>query len=126
MKSPTQKQESQNETGTQKSNSPEQSRPDKIESFGEKQETQKFWRRLIFDVFGIINQDEYIEFEKRVLVGRTKFIDAYIPSTGIVIEQKSQGVDLTLPERQSDGSLLTPFEQAKRYYDWLPVSQKGG
>ena len=126
MKSPTQKQESQNETGTQKSNSPEQSRPDKIESFGEKQETQKFWRRLIFDVFGIINQDDYIEFEKRVLIGRTKFIDAYIPSTGIVIEQKSQGVDLTLPERQSDGSFLTPYEQAKRYYDWLPVSQKGG
>lgn len=117
MKSPTQKQESQNETGTQKSNSPEQSRTDKIESFGEKQETQKFWRKLINEVFGIINQDDYIEFEKRVLIGRTKFIDAYIPSTGIVIEQKSQGVDLSLPERQSDGSMLTPYEQAKRYYD---------
>ncbi len=126
MKSPTQKRESQNETGTQKSNSPEQSRTDKIESFGEKQETQKFWRKLINEVFGIINQDDYIEFEKRVLIGRTKFIDAYIPSTGIVIEQKSQGVDLSLPERQSDGSYLTPYEQAKRYYDWLPVSQKGG
>ena len=91
----------------------------------EKSHTQKFWRRLIFDVFRIVNQDDYIEFEKRVLVGRPKFIDAYIPSTGIVIEQKSPGIDLSLPERQSDGSYLTPYEQAKRYYDWLPVSQKG-
>ena len=113
--------ESKNIAGT-----PEPNQHSEIEPLSERQDTQKFWRKLIFEVFGIINQDEYIEFEKRVLVGRTKFIDAYIPSTGIVIEQKSQGVDLTLPERQSDGSLLTPFEQAKRYYDWLPVSQKGG
>ena len=113
--------ESKNIAGT-----PEPNQHSEIEPLSERQDTQKFWRKLIFDVFGIINQDEYIEFEKRVLVGRTKFIDAYIPSTGIVIEQKSQDVDLTLPERQSDGSLLTPFEQAKRYYDWLPVSQKGG
>ncbi len=113
--------ESKNIAGT-----PEPNQHSEIEPLSERQDTQKFWRKLIFDVFGIINQDEYIEFEKRVLVGRTKFIDAYIPSTGIVIEQKSQGVDLTLPERQSDGSMLTPFEQAKRYYDWLPVSQKGG
>lgn len=107
-------------------NRPESNQHVEIEALSERQDTQKFWRKLIFDVFGIINQDDYIEFEKRVLIGRTKFIDAYIPSTGIVIEQKSPGVDLTLPERQSDGSMLTPYEQAKRYYDWLPVSQKGG
>ena len=105
--------------------SPESNQQLEIETLNEKSHTQKFWRKLIFDVFGIINQDEYIEFEKRVLVGRTKFIDAYIPSTGIVIEQKSPGVDLNAPEKQSDGTSLTPFEQAKRYYDWLPVSQKG-
>ena len=104
---------------------PESNQQTEIETLSEKQDTQKFWRELIFEVFGIINQDDYIEFEKRVLIGRTKFIDAYIPSTGVVIEQKSQGVDLNLPEKQSDGSMLTPFEQAKRYYDWLPVSQKG-
>ncbi len=87
--------ESKNIAGT-----PEPNQHSEIEPLSERQDTQKFWRKLIFDVFGIINQDEYIEFEKRVLVGRTKFIDAYIPSTGIVIEQKSQGVDLTLPERR--------------------------
>ena len=106
-------------------NSRESNSPLQTENISEKSSTQKYWRKLIFDVFGIVNQDDYIEFEKRVLVGRTKFIDAYIPSTGIVIEQKSPGIDLTLPERQSDGSYLTPYEQAKRYYDWLPISQKG-
>lgn len=84
------------------------------ETFTEKSDTQSFWLALIRDVFGVINPEVYIEFEKRVLIEHVGFIDAYIPSTGIVIEQKSPGKDLA-----------AAFEQAKRYYDWLPVSQRG-
>ena len=99
--------------------------PVQIEIISEKSNTQKFWLKLIRDVFGIIKPEDYVEFEKSVLIGKKKFIDAFIPSTGIVIEQKSSYVDLSKPEKQSDGSMLTPFQQAKRYYDWLPMSQKG-
>ena len=45
----------------------------------------------------------------------TAFIDGYIPSTHVLIEQKSITKDLGAPIRQSDGSLLNPFQQAKRY-----------
>ena len=41
-----------------------------------------------------------------------------------MIEQKSSGIDLNKAKKQSDGSELTPFEQAKRYNDELPYSQK--
>ena len=80
----------------------------------EKSDTQKFWLKLLRDVFGIINPEDYVDFEKRVKDGHTKFIDAYIPSTGIIIEQKSAGKNLD-----------EAFIQAKNYYDWLPFSQRG-
>ena len=91
----------------------------------EKSDTQSFWNRLLRDYLGIVNTEEYIDFEKRVLLGHISFIDAYIPSTGIVIEQKSRDVDLNSPATQSDGSTLTPFAQARRYYDRLLFSEKG-
>ncbi len=53
---------------------PEANQQIEIETLSEKQDTQKFWRKLIFGVFGIVNQDDYIEFEKRILIGQTKFI----------------------------------------------------
>ena len=80
----------------------------------EKSNTQSFWLSLIRDIFGIINPEDYIQFEKRVLIEHIGFIDAYIPSTGIIIEQKSPGKDLD-----------AAFAQAKNYYDWLPISQRG-
>ena len=40
-----------------------------------------------------------------------------------MIEQKSRKKDLRKAIRQSDGSTLTPFQQAKRYITELPVSQ---
>ena len=91
----------------------------------EKSDTQSFWNRILRDCLSIDDTEKYIEFEKRVLLGHISFIDAYIPSTGIVIEQKSRGVDLDAPALQSDGSSLTPFGQARRYYDRLPFSEKG-
>ena len=89
----------------------------------EKGESQPFWLALLRDVFGIQRPEEYIKFEEQVHLDHTSFIDGHIPATKVLIEQKSLGKDLSAPSKQSDGSLLTPFQQAKRYVTELPVSQ---
>ena len=89
----------------------------------EKQDTQKFWIELLKDVLGVEHPFDLIEFEKSVKLKHKSFIDAYIPSTRVLIEQKSQGEKLNDATKQSDGKKLTPYEQAKRYSDWLPFSQ---
>ena len=88
----------------------------------EKSDAQSFW----IDFLGIFcdNPTDKIEFEKRVSLNHTSFIDAYIPHAKTLIEQKSSGIDLNKAKKQSDGSELTPFEQAGRYNDELPYSQK--
>ena len=88
----------------------------------EKSSAQSFW----IDFLGIFvpSPTEKIEFEKRVSLSHTSFIDAYIPHAKTLIEQKSSGIDLNKAKKQSDGSELTPFEQAGRYNDELPYSQK--
>ena len=53
----------------------------------------------------------------------TNFIDIYIPSTKVMIEQKSIDKDLRAPIKQSDGTLLNPFQQARKYISGLPLSQ---
>ena len=88
----------------------------------EKQETSRFWIDLLQNVLGIDNPAKYIEFEKRVKLSHTSFIDAYIPDTKVLIEQKGAKVDLHRAYEQSDGSVLTPYEQAKRYADEMPNS----
>ena len=90
----------------------------------EKSNTQKFWLEVLSEVLGIISPTQYIEFEKRVELEHVSFIDAYIPSTRTIIEQKSYGVNLDKAVPQSDGLLMTPFQQAKRYSDWLPDSER--
>ena len=90
----------------------------------EKGESQKFWIELLSQVLEMENPTQYIEFEDQVHIDKsTGFIDAYIPSTKILIEQKSKDKDLRKPIRQSDGSLLNPFQQAKKYITELPVSR---
>src|SRR5574344_2755692 len=61
-----------------------------------------------------------MKLEKKVKLAHTSYIDAYIPETKVLIEQKSVVVDLQKPAIQSDGSILTPFQQAKRYADEMP------
>ncbi len=90
----------------------------------ERQETSRFWIQLLGDVVEIQSPTNYIEFEKRVKHKNTSFIDAYIPSTKVLIEQKSADVDLHKAYQQSDGQMLTPFQQAKRYADEMPLSIK--
>lgn len=41
----------------------------------------------------------------------------------MLIEQKSQDVDLRKGSKQSDGSMLTPYQQARRYAGYLPFNQ---
>lgn len=90
----------------------------------EKGESHSFWRSLLGEVYGVENLDDYIRFEERVMLDNTSFIDGYIPSTHVLIEQKSIDKDLGKAIRQSDGSLLTPFQQAKRYSSELKWSER--
>ena len=89
----------------------------------EKGESQKFWIDLLTNVYGVEDIASYINFEDQVHLDHTSFIDGYIPSTKVMIEQKSIDKDLNKPIKQSDGSLLNPFQQAKRYITELPVSK---
>lgn len=90
----------------------------------EKGESQKFWIHLLGFVLGVENPQEFIEFEDQVHIDKsTGFIDGYIPTTKVLIEQKSIDKDLRKGIRQSDGSLLNPFQQAKKYIAELPVSR---
>ncbi|MBR4327035.1 MAG: class I SAM-dependent DNA methyltransferase [Bacteroidales bacterium] len=90
----------------------------------EKQETQRFWFGLLTNVLGIKDADQYIEFEKKVKLAHTSYIDAYIPKTKVLIEQKSADIDLHKEYQQSDGKKLTPYQQAKRYANEMPYSTK--
>jgi len=86
----------------------------------EKQETQRFWIALLQNVFGVEQATNTIEFEVRVKLDHTSFIDGYIKDTHVLIEQKGADIDLQKGYRQSDGSMLTPFQQARRYAGFLP------
>ena len=88
----------------------------------ERQETARFWIGLLEKVLGMENPAERIEFEKKVQLKHTSFIDAYIPETKVLIEQKSVDTDLRKESKQSDGTMLTPYRQAKRYADEMPNS----
>jgi len=90
----------------------------------EKGESQKFWIALLGKVFGVADADQYINFENRIKLDHTSFIDGYIETTKVLIEQKSLGKDLRAPIKQSDGSFLTPFQQAKRYASELAYSER--
>lgn len=76
----------------------------------EKGDCNKFWCDLICNVYGIRNFSNYIEFEKTVKISNTNFVDAFIPSTKVLIEQKGIKINLDEKERQSDGAELTPYE----------------
>lgn len=89
----------------------------------EKGQSQPFWLSLLNKVYGVENPEQFISFENQVHLDHTSFIDGYISETKVMIEQKSIKKDLLAPIKQSDGTLLKPIEQAKRYAAELPVSQ---
>ena len=92
----------------------------------EKGETARFWMDLLGRVLGITNPSQFIQFEIPVkTITKEKgsdFIDAYIPATKVLIEQKGSHVDLNAKYRQSDGAELTPYQQARRYAAGLPLN----
>lgn len=92
----------------------------------EKQDSQSFWLDLLHNVYGIDNPTEYITFEDSVsnMMDSTSFIDGYIEKTNVLIEQKGRHRDLNKGIRQSDGTYLTPFQQALRYSATLPYSRR--
>ena len=91
----------------------------------ERGESQLFWADLLTNVYGVENLPDFICYEERVssMVDSTNFIDAHIPSTRVLIEQKSIDKDLRAPVPQSEGGKLTPFQQAKKYIANMPLSQ---
>ena len=90
----------------------------------EKGESQPFWMALLHNVYGVDHAEKYISFENQVKLSNTSFIDGYIEETHVLIEQKGLDKDLRKPIKQSDGTMLTPFEQAKRYAAELPYSKR--
>ena len=89
----------------------------------EKGESQAFWLSFL-RILGVDEPEKFITFEDKVMLDHTSFIDGKIPSTHVLIEQKSKNKDLRKAIVQSDGSLLTPFQQAKRYSAELPYSER--
>lgn len=89
----------------------------------EKGDSQVFWTELLTEVYGVKNPSGFVCFEQQAMLDHTSFIDVMIPTTRVMIEQKSLGKDLRTPIKQSDGSMLNPFQQAQRYIMGLPLSQ---
>ena len=90
----------------------------------EKGESQPFWLQLLGEVLGVEHPAQFISFENQVMLDHTSFIDGTIESTHVLIEQKSLDKNLNQPIKQADGSVLTPFQQAKRYAAELPYSKR--
>ena len=91
----------------------------------EKADDRSFWTQLLQEVYGIEDATKYYEAAKPVEVleqdgkKHPREIDIYIPSAKVLIEQKGVNIDLSKKSHQSGGDLMTPYEQAKRYNDWL-------
>ena len=91
----------------------------------EDKDDRSFWIDLFQNVLDIQDATDRIDFQKRVIVeSNTKKIDAYIPETKVLIEQKSKTKRLDEKIPQGDGEQLTPYEQALRYNQHLPYSEK--
>ena len=89
----------------------------------EKGDSQLYWTELLTEVFGVENPSQFIRYAEQVKVDKTNFIDGHIPSTRVLIEQKSLDKDLRKGIVQSDGTVLNPFQQAKRYVANMPLSE---
>ena len=84
---------------------------------------QKFWLSLLGDVLGMDDVIARISFQSAVqLKDTTKFLDAWIPETRVLIEHKARGIKLDAPQAGHGGK--TPFEQALEYNIARPFSEK--
>ena len=84
---------------------------------------QKYWISLLGDVLRMEDVMSRISFQSPVqLKDTTKFLDAWIPETRVLIEHKARGVKLDAPQSGHGGK--TPFEQALDYNIARPYSEK--
>ena len=90
----------------------------------EKGESQTFWIELLTEIFEMESPSVFITFEQQAQLNHTSFIDEMIPLHPCDDEQKSLGKDLRQAIKQSDGTLLAPFQQAQRYSAVLPYSER--
>ncbi|MBR1420576.1 MAG: N-6 DNA methylase, partial [Selenomonadaceae bacterium] len=91
----------------------------------EKSDSHQFWDAMFRTFWKILNPNELMKFEVPVqLEDSIGYIDFWIPKTRVIIEHKSRGRKLDKIEKQSDGSMLNPFGQAKRYDDHRKTSEK--
>lgn len=89
----------------------------------EKGEDQQFWNSLLRDVLGVTDVERCIQYQVPVpMSGTTKFLDAWIPGTRVLIEHKSRGIDLDAP--QAGHGSLSPYEQAAEYDNARPFDEK--
>lgn len=93
-----------------------------------------YWNTLL-EILGVpkeqIDNKTFIDYEKPIKLKENEHfhgsIDAYIPSTKVLIEQKSYGVDLFKEENRPNGhdeKPIKPFDQARRYDNHLPSREK--
>ncbi|MBQ6470341.1 MAG: class I SAM-dependent DNA methyltransferase [Victivallales bacterium] len=91
----------------------------------EKGDTQAFWLALLQKVYGADDPNSAVLFERKVQIdGTAHWIDAYLPGVRVLVEQKDSGVRLEASRRTGAPPKLTPYGQAKRYDDNLPLSEK--
>ena len=79
----------------------------------EDEDDRSYWLDILQRILGVDDATDRVEFQKKVTVdGNVKRIDAYIPETRVIIEQKSLTVALEKKIHQSGDIDLTPYEQA--------------
>lgn len=86
----------------------------------EKQETHKFWIELLNETLGVCRTQD-IDFEHRTAMGG--YIDVFCADARFLVEMKSATVNLDEPEERQK-KMVTPVEQALRYANTLPASEK--
>ena len=72
----------------------------------ERSRCHQFWDSLLGEVLGVADLKRFIEYEKPVYFndGTTKSLDAWIPSTKVLIEHKSSGIDLDARQKYAGAS----------------------
>lgn len=96
------------------------------ESCKEDGNTAPFWLSLLRDVYGVEHPEQVISFEDTVKheeKGNSLFVDAWIPSMRVIIEQKNADAPLD-KKYPRHGRMLTPYEQAFEYDQTQPVDRR--
>ena len=92
----------------------------------------EFWEDLLEDVFGVSKARKEIEPQSKLkFEGTTKRIDIRVKTSKVIIEQKSNDVDLDTKQKQSgkddngNDIWLKPIDQGIRYYNNTDTPMQG-